>query len=166
MPNWTYDAKDYNPDGHFTPIPPGDYRVRIEGAEETRSKAGNEMFKLTFSVSGKKNKLWFYIVFPYPEDVNYPKKKQMTNQKLGEVWESFNIPVGEMNVLNWRGKVGAARVKQELNKESGEMQNAISYFLTRRRQQELPAWQEPDGDASSDSMSTRADSNIDPSLPF
>ena len=173
MPNWTYDAKDYNPDGHFAPIPPGDYRVRIEEAEETTSHAGNEMFKLTLSVSGKKNKLWFYVVFPYPEDPKYLQKKQMTNQKLGEIWESFGLKVGDMNVLNWRGKVGAARVKQVRNETMGEMQNAVSYFLTKKRQKELPAWQEPDGGYSAPmtgtgSMSVRADdeAGMEVDLPF
>ncbi len=157
MPNWNYDAKDYNPDGHFTPIAPGDYRVRIEEAEETTSKAGNEMFKLTLAVSGKKIKLWFYIVFPQPDDPKFAEKKQMTNQKLGELWESFNLKVGDMNILNWRGKVGAARVKQEMNQQKGEIQNAISYFLTRKRQEGLAPWSEPDGNGSSASSPAPAD---------
>ena len=171
MPNWNYDATDYNPDGHFMPIPPGDYRVRIEEAEETVSKAGNEMFKLTLSVSGKKNKLWFYIVFPQVGDAKFSEKKQMTNQKLGEVWESFNLKVGDMNVLNWRGKVGAARVKQEMNKEKGEMQNAVSYFLTRKRQEGLAPWSEPEGSGISsapvgDSMSMRAENGSAEKMPW
>lgn len=172
MPNWNFDAKDYIPDGHFTPIPPGDYRVRIEDAEETRSKAGNEMFKLTLSVSGKKNRLWFYIVFPQAVDERFAEKKVMTNQKLGEVWESFGLKVGDMNVLNWRGKVGAARVKQEMNKDRGELQNAVSYFLTRRRQEGLAPWSEPEGSGAGapvsggDSMSMRAESGGDVDLPF
>ncbi|MEA5034207.1 DUF669 domain-containing protein [Cloacibacillus evryensis] len=176
MPNWNYDAKDYDPNGHFQPIPPGDYRVRIEEAEDTQSKAGNDMTKLTLSVSGKKCKLWFYLVFPDASDQNYSQRKQMINQKLGELWESFNMTVGDMNILNWRGKVGAARVKQEMNQQKGEMQNAISYFLTRSRQKDLPAWQEPDGEGSGasaqpatpigDSMSLRADENGNVDLPF
>lgn len=145
MPNWNYDANDYNPDGHFTPIPPGDYRVRIEQAEETVSKAGNEMIKLTLAVSGKKNTLWYYLVFPSPSDSNFAQRKMWTNQALGEIWESFDLKVGDFNVLNWRGKVGAARVKQTLDKQSGEMRNQVSYFLTRRKQESLAPWQEPDG---------------------
>ena len=62
--NWDFDSKEYNPDGQFSPLPPGDYRVRIEEAEETQSKSGNDMIKVTLSVSGKSNKLWHYIVFP------------------------------------------------------------------------------------------------------
>ena len=147
MYNWQFDAKDYNPDGQFTPLPPGDYRVRIEKAEEAKSKtSGADMIKLTLAVSGSKRKLWFYIVFPFENDPDFAKKKRMTNQKLGEVWESFNLKVGDLNVLNWRGKVGAARVKQEKNEQKGEMQNAVSYFLTRKRQEGLKPWQEPDSD--------------------
>ena len=85
MPNWNYDASDYNPDGHFTPIPPGEYRVRIEAAEETTSKAGNEMIKLTLAVSGMNSKLWYYLVFPNATDANFAQRKMMTNQSLGEI---------------------------------------------------------------------------------
>ena len=143
--NWDFDSKEYNPDGQFSPLPPGDYRVRIEEAEETQSKSGNDMIKVTLSVSGKSNKLWHYIVFPRENDMNYIKRKQMTNQKLGEFWESFDLKIGDLNTLNWRGKVGAARVKQEMNEQRGEMQNAISYFLTRKRQEDLASWSEPGG---------------------
>lgn len=172
MPNWTYDKNDYDPNGHFELIPPGDYRCRIEEAEETRSKASNkDMFKLTLTISGHKGKLWFYVVFPEPDEENFNKKKQMTNQKLGEIWESFNLTVGDMNVLNWRGKVGAARLKQCKNDRSGDMENQVSFFLTRKRQEDLPAWQEPGGNSASaapgvDSMSMRAESSGDMNLPF
>lgn len=149
MINWSFDSNEYNPDGHFTPIPAGDYRVRIEEAEETQSKAGDPMIKLTLAVSGMKKTLWFYLVFPTnANDPKYATKKMMCNQNLGSIWESFNLTVGDMNVLNWRGKVGAARVKQELNKERGEMVNAVSYFLTRKRQESLAPWKEPEGGAA------------------
>ena len=97
--NWDFDSKEYNPDGQFSPLPPGDYRVRIEEAEETQSKSGNDMIKVTLSVSGKSNKLWHYIVFPRENDMNYTKRKQMTNQKLGEFWESFDLKIGDLNTL-------------------------------------------------------------------
>ena len=166
MPRWDYDSKDYNPDGHFSVIPPGDYRVRIEDAEDTVSKAGNDMVKLTLTVSGKRNKLWYYIVFPDQSDPNFARKKQLTNQKLGELWESFDMTVGDLNVLNWRGKVGAARIKQE--QDNGEMRNAISYFLTRKRQQDLPAWVEPGGSPASSASSAPSMSlrNEVADLPF
>lgn len=156
MPNWNYDASDYNPEGHFTPIPPGDYRVRIEEAEETMSQAGNEMIKLTLSVSGRNNKLWYYLVFPNPSDANFAQRKVWTNQSLGEIWESFNLKVGDLNVLNWRGKVGAARVKQTMDKQSGEMRNQVSYFLTRRKQEGLAPWVEPEGSGAAASYSAPA----------
>ena len=46
--NWDFDSKEYNPDGQFSPLPPGDYRVRIEEAEETEEadetvKTGDDM---------------------------------------------------------------------------------------------------------------------------
>lgn len=143
--NWRFDAKDYNPDGHFSPLEPGDYRVRIKEAEETTSKAGDPMIKLTLEVSGKKSKLWYYLVFPTNgNDPKFLQRKAMTNQKLGEIWESFKLKVGDMNLLDWTGKVGAARVKQEMNEMRGELQNSVSYFLTQKRQESLNPWQEPD----------------------
>lgn len=153
MPNWNYDASDYNPDGHFTPIPPGEYRVRIEAAEETTSKAGNEMIKLTLAVSGMNSKLWYYLVFPRTTDENFAQRKMMTNQSLGEIWESFNLKVGDLNVLNWRGKVGAARVKQSPDKQTGEIRSSVAYFLTRKRQENLPAWREPENSGAAASYS-------------
>lgn len=153
MPNWNYDASDYNPDGHFTPIPPGEYRVRIEAAEETTSKAGNEMIKLTLAVSGMNSKLWYYLVFPNTTDANFAQRKMMTNQSLGEIWESFNLKVGDLNVLNWRGKVGAARVKQSPDKQTGEIRSSVAYFLPRKRQENLPAWREPENSGAAASYS-------------
>lgn len=139
MNSWQFNPNEYDPNGGaFELVPVGYHRVRIEEAEGTQSKTGKDMVKLTLAVSGRKSKLWFYLVFD-------PSNTQMTNQKLGEIWESFNLKVGDLNILNWKGKVGACNVKHKPREGTNEMQAQVSYFLTRKKQEDLPAWIEPDG---------------------
>lgn len=141
---WRFDPNNYDPEGAFPVVPVGTHRVRIEEAEEKQSRTGKDMIKLTLSVSGQKGKLWYYLVFD-------PDNKQMTDQNLGSVWESFNLTVGDLNSLNWKGKVGACAVKHKPREDDpSKMQAQVSYFLTRRKQEELPAWTEPDGNAGRD----------------
>lgn len=161
--SWQFDPNDYEPNGTFELVPVGYHRVRIEDAEETQSKTGKGMIKLTLAVSGRKSKLWFYLVF----DEN---NKQMTNQKLGEVWESFNLKVGDLNILNWKGKVGACNVKHKPREGTNEMQAQVNYFLERKRQEDLPAWAEPDGSVATaydpDIPTGTIDSNGNANIPF
>lgn len=136
--NWNFNADDYK-ENDFAPLKPGDYRVRIAEAEETTSSKGNDMIKLTLDVSGHGSKLWFYLVF-------LPDNPQMVNQRLGQIFSSFGITPGDMNVENWKGKVGAARVVHEMY--NGEAQARVKYFLTKEKQATLPAWEEAPGKAS------------------
>ena len=134
---WTYNPNEFDPNVSFEVVPVGDHRVRIEEVEQQVSKtSGNEMLKVTFSISGHTGKLWYYIVF-------MPDKPQLTNQKLGEFFDSFGIKPGDMNILEWRGKVGACRIKHEIYE--GKTQARISYLLLKSKQGDLPAWQETDG---------------------
>lgn len=163
--SWEFDPSDYDPNRAHVLIPVGYHRVRIEDAEETKSKSGKDMVKLTFAISRLKGKLWFYLVFD-------PNNKQMTNQRLGDIWESFNLKVGDMNLLNWKGKVGACNVRHKPKENSnGEMQAEISYFLLRKKQEDLPVWVEPDGstpapafDQTSPTGTVDGDGNVN--LPF
>ena len=131
MINWVYNPEDY---GKIKPITPGDYRVRIEKAEETLSKAGNDMIKITLKVSGCNQKVFYYIVF-------MPENPEMTNRKLGQVFDSFAITPGDYNLQSWIGRVGAAEI---INKENsnGDMQSEVKKFIARKNQDSLPAWQE------------------------
>lgn len=133
--DWNYDAKDYS-ESNFELIPVGDHRVRIKNVEEKESKSGNDMFVLTLEVSGYSGTLWFYLVF-------MPDNKQLTNQRIGEICESFGIEKpSPQAIMNAVGKVGAARIKHE--SYNNEQQARISYFRTRKQAEKLPPWKETD----------------------
>ena len=132
MVNWNFNAADYE-EQSFKPIPIGDHRVRIASAEEQTSNSGRQMIKLVLDVSGYSATIWHFIVF-------MPDNQKLTNQKLGELWNSFGIPQGNFNLNSWVGKVGAAKVKHE--DYNGEPSAKISYFINKNKQDKLPAWKE------------------------
>lgn len=131
--NWNYDANDYN-ENSFVVIPEGIHRARISAAEETKFSTGREGIAITFDISGYSGKVFYNIVF-MPED------RQQTNQKLGAIFNSFDIPAGNMNVSTWVGKVGAICIKHE--DYNGEKQAKCRYCVNRSKQENLPAWKEP-----------------------
>lgn len=134
--NWKYNPNDYNPD-RFQLVPPGKYRVRIEEAEEQTSRSGYPMIKMTLKVSGYNSHIWHYMVFMNTD----ADKIRLTNDNLGRIFDSFNIAQGDLNLKDWKGKVGAAEIKNELDNRS-TMRAVVSYFITRSEQEKLPAWQE------------------------
>ena len=71
---------------------------------------------------------------------------KMTNQKLGELWNSFGIPQGNFDLNVWIGKSGAARVKHE--EYNGEVSPKIAFFIGKERQDKLMPWKEPSKSAS------------------
>ena len=132
MVNWNFNASDYE-EQSFKPIPIGDHRVRIASAEEQTSNSGRQMIKLVLDVSGYNATIWHYIVF-------MPENQKLTNQKLGELWNSFGIPQGNFSLRQWVGKVGAAKVKHE--DYNGELSAKIAYFINKSKQDKLPAWKD------------------------
>jgi hypothetical protein len=133
MIDWKFNSNDYE-EQSFKPIPVGDHRVRIASAEEQVSGSGRQMIKLVLNASGHNSTIWHFIVF-------MPENQKLTNQKLGELWNSFGIPQGNFNLQQWVGKVGAAKVKHE--DYNGESSAKIAYFINKDRQDKLPAWKEP-----------------------
>lgn len=133
MVNWNFNAADYE-EQSFKPIPVGDHRVRIAEAEEKVSGNGNQMIVLTLDVSGYGSKIWHNLTL-------LTNNTKLTNQKLGELWNSFGIPQGNFNLQQWVGKVGAAKVKHE--EYNGNTNPKVAYFIGKDRQDKLPAWQEP-----------------------
>ena len=138
MVNWNFNASDYE-ETSFKPIPVGDHRVRIASAEEQVSGSGRQMIKLVLEVSGYSSTIWHFIVF-------MNENQKLTNQKLGELWNSFGIQQGNFNLNTWVGKVGAAKVKHEDYK--GEPSAKIAYFINKERQDKLPVWKEPNSGKS------------------
>lgn len=130
---WQFTSADYE-EKSFQMIPVGDYRVRIAEAEEKVSANGNQMIVLTLEVSGYSSKIWHNLTL-------LTNNTKLTNQKLGELWNSFGIPQGNFNLNSWVGKVGAAKVKHE--EYNGNTNPKVAYFINKDRQDKLPAWQEP-----------------------
>ena len=153
--NWSYQE----PENTFEILPAGNYRVRISKIEETKSSTGKDMLKMTFDVSGKLSKLWFYLVF----DTAYAG---IVNQKLHSIYDSFGIEKGNMNFKSWEGKVGACKVR--IVKDSNDQDKAdIHYFLNQKQSIGIPAWVEP-GSNNQNSNTGITDSlpSIDDGLQF
>lgn len=152
MINWNFDESQVE-ERSFEVVPVGKHRVRIESAEECTSSKGNDMIKVVMQVSGMAAKLFHYIVF-------MPDNTQLTNTKLAEFWDSFGIPKGNLSTGSWVGKIGACKVKHE--EYNGEPSPKVSYFLRKKDQDALPAWQEPKGIASvSGAPNVSADDFVD-----
>lgn len=133
--NWNFNASEYE-EKSFENLKPGNYRVRIKNVEEQKSQnTGNQMFKVTFEVSNSSNLLWKYIVFD-------PSNTQMTNQQLGQIYNAFGIPNGNLNPADWIGKTGGARVKTEHDVQYGD-KAVIHYFLKPNQVDKLPPWVDP-----------------------
>lgn len=136
--NWNFNESEYA-EKNFQPIPVGNHRIRIAEATEKKSSKNNDMIELKFDVSGYNAKLFYYIVF-------MPDNTAMTNQKLGEFWESFKIPKGDLNTKSWIGKVGGCKVKHE--EYNGEMTAKVSYLINQKTQEKLAPWKEPENTAA------------------
>ena len=151
MLDWQFNPTDYDPNGFLIPV--GKYRVRIEDAEETTSKSsGYPMIKLILKVSGYNPKIWYFLTLN-------KEKSEYVNQKLGELWNSFDIPVGNLNLESWKGKVGGASIRHELDNNE-VMQAKINFFLRRSEVEKLPAWQEKGSNTTT--TTTSNNDNIDP----
>ena len=137
MVNWTYNDEDYR-ENSYALIPEGKHRVRIEKAEEQIARSsGNDMIKLTLSVSGYNSKLWKYIVL----DRSDREKEKRTNQWLGSVFNSFSITRGNLDLDTWAGYTGGAMVRH-VKDNSGTERAEVYYFLKRTDVDTLPAWSE------------------------
>ena len=136
----------------FEVLPVGKYRLRIKEAEKAISKnSGNDMLIVTFEVSSSNQTLIHYI--PFLAD-----KPEVTNKMLTAFFDSFGID-GDFNLANWKGKCGGCQTKME--EYNGEERAKISYFLSKKQQESLPAWQ--DGEKKKPVLTPVED---DESLPF
>ena len=127
---WNYQREETS----FAPLPEGKYRIRVRAVEKAESKSGNEMLVFQFDVSGSGKVIYHYITF-------LPNNPSVTNGQLTQFFDSFkDIQDGDFNILNWVGKVGAAKIKHE--EYNGEKRERISYFIKADKQNDLPPWQE------------------------
>ena len=127
---WNYQREETS----FAPLPEGKYRIRIKAIEKATSNNGNEMLVFQFEVSGSSKVIYHYITF-------LPNNPSVTNGQLTQFFDSFkDIKDGDFNILNWIGKVGAAKIKHEEYK--GETRERISYFIKADKQDSLPPWSE------------------------
>lgn len=129
---WSYKREESR---SFTPIPEGNYRIRVKSADKAVSKNGRDMLALQFDVSGHNQILYHYIVFN-------DDKPEIANRMLTQFFDAFpKIPEGDFNMANWIGKVGACKVKHE--EYNGNPTAKIHYFITADKQGNLPPWKEP-----------------------
>ena len=127
---WNYQREETS----FAPLSEGKYRIRVRAVEKAESKSGNEMLVFQFDVSGSGKVIYHYITF-------LPNNPSVTNGQLTQFFDSFkDIQDGDFNILNWVGKVGAAKIKHE--EYNGEKRERISYFIKADKQNDLPPWQE------------------------
>ena len=141
MLNWDFDASNYDPNKPrgYQLIPPGKYRVRIEDVEETTSSTGKPMVKLTLEVNGYDTKLWHNLVLDNTSD----EAKKRTDDRLGQLFDSFNIQMGNLDTSSWKGKAGAAEIKNEPDyKDEKIMRAKLKWFIKRSEQDSLPRWEE------------------------
>ncbi|MDR1979558.1 MAG: hypothetical protein LBQ42_12560 [Synergistaceae bacterium] len=125
---WDYDDSQYSKDDTFPLVPEGEYPVKILEVKYQESQTKKDMYVLKVKLLDLSGILFYYLVFD-------PENSGMTHQNLGRIYDSFDIPKGEMDGNQWVGKVGAAKVEHEEYK--GKPQARIARFLTRERQEEL-----------------------------
>ena len=153
---WIFNPAEFEAKS-FEPIPAGAHRVRINDVIFKRFNSGNEGYEITLDVSGYGSKLWYYLVLD-------PSDTKKTNQRIGSFFDSFGITDFDMNhFMNWKGKVGAVRVKHE--PYNGENQAKVAFVISRKEQDKLPAANF--SDATSVAANTFGTVEIDDSdLPF
>lgn len=131
--NWKFNRNNYTPDAEmstFEPVPEGDYRVKIEAVTESKSKKGNDMITILLVPEGyEATKLNYFLVF-------LPDKPGITDQNLGAIWDSFGIQEGNFSFASWVGKVGAAKIEDDL-KDSGKIFSKVARFHSKAKQVEL-----------------------------
>lgn len=106
----------------------GDFWLSIEDAQLTQSRAGAPMFKITFSVLGKKTKVFHYIV-----------KNEWFNKKITEFFDAFGIECGQFDPILWQGHAGAGKLRPQA---SDTQYTEVHYFYNPIKAQNIPL---PDG---------------------
>lgn len=108
-----------------TSLEPGKYRVVITGTEEKLSKSGNKMLVITLRASGSRLNLKYYLV-----------DGEWFDRNLTSIYDSFNIPEGDMNFISWIGASGAAELGLD---ENGYVK--VKWFIKKKAAESLPPFE-------------------------
>lgn len=134
---WDYDKKQYSKeDRTFSLCPEGYHQVRITKVEYKQTSTQKDMFVISLATVGLEDECFlnYHLVFDHTNP-------GMTNQRLGRIYDSFDISEGNMNIESeWKGKVGAAEViHEDYTDRSGGTKTAarVKNFLTSEKQVEL-----------------------------
>ena len=106
----------------FEPFPAGEYDYTVEAAEDTTSKAGNEMIKLTlhvYNAEGHKRVLFDYLL----DSAAWKIKQFAASCGLLDRYDS-----GEIEAYEMVGKSGRLKLKIESSAEYGD-QNKVAFYI-------------------------------------
>lgn len=145
MGNWDYIREER------TKTEAGDYRVVITKVEEKQSKSGNDMLVVTVQPNNSDLKINHYIV-----------KNEYYNRNMTDLFDSFDIPEGNFNFLEWIGAIGAAKLAED---DKGYLK--VRWFINKEKAQSLPEWvgEKPERNTVS-TMPRFEDIEDDEELPF
>ena len=104
------------------------------------SSKGDQMIALTLEVNGyKKKPVLDWVIFKDSDE----EKRQKTNQKLGRIFDSFQIKPGDLNPADWEGKDGGAfiYITEEEYQGSKRKVNRVRNYLIRETVETLPFWE-------------------------
>ena len=131
MLSWQYNNEQYNEENNSL-INPGNYRVRIIDAKETIARNGNAGIEITLEVNGYTKKLKHFIWYNR-------EHVERTNQRLGELFHSFDINEEERNSCeSWLGKTGAVNVVHDIYK--GHTIAKVAFCIKKDFQKNLKEW--------------------------
>ena len=106
----------------FEPFPAGEYDFTVEAAEDTTSKAGNDMIKLTlhvYNTEGHKRVLFDYLL----DSAAWKIKQFAASAGLLEKYDS-----GEIEAYEMVGKTGRLKLKIESSEQYGD-QNKVAFYI-------------------------------------
>ncbi len=118
--NWHFQKQETFPE-----IPDGEYSARIISATKEESKTGKEMMHLKFAIDGYQRTVHYYIVFN-------PEKPEITNRNLTDLFNSFQIAMGNFRLADYAGKVGAIRLEKDANGYQ-----SVKWLITGKRRDEI-----------------------------
>lgn len=126
-----YDPHDAT-DAAFTPLPDGDYTFTVTGAEETVSKAGNEMIalRLAFDVDREKP------LTVYDNLVATPAALWTTKQFCASTGLDFNA--GCLSADDCVGHSGVAHLALGATNSKGKRYMEVAYYVAKAGFSESP----------------------------